>query len=193
MVLAPLAAIFVFMRSVWNGRPTMGTAFVEIPSVLVGRSTDLGTLGDANVTSAPRVVLEVGDARIVDAHYLPADLAHGAVVLGLLVAALAAVLVLRRRPASRLLVGALVVYAALAAAAAWAGPAARQRAVDRTIDLYGVPTGVAQARESGVGYYAVPDVVTWSDDWHGAFVALALASLGAATYVLHVRSSHDSE
>lgn len=184
--LAPIGFVWVYLWLALNTRPP-GIAIVRLVSQTVGETARATGLPDQAVSYGTTVDVEMPGGPISVKYYLVYDLAYGVVLIALVLAALVATAILLRRPFSRVVAAALVLFSAYAVYAAFAGPSARQWAVDRTILDADVPTSEAQAKTAGVDLYVTNDVGEWTTEWHGAFIALAIVLLAAALYVLHAR------
>lgn len=186
LVVSPVVLLLVYGSFALNTHPTTGSTFVTLHAVPLSDTGRLMSSDDVNLSLDMTIDVETFDPAIGRAYYLPGDLGHVAVLLAVALSMLVALLVLLRRPSSRVLAGGLVLYGAFAAVAAWAGPAARTWAVDHTIATYDLPTTAAQARAVGMDFTVDSSAEDWFE-WPWIFGVLAAVTFAAALYVLHAR------
>lgn len=186
LVVAPFALLYLWIDSAMS-QPTNGATYVTVDAVPVGSLPDVPSSGSANVELLQQAEVEVWDGKVDAAHFLPTDLTYGLAVGVVLLAVIVAIGVLRRRPANLFVVGWLGLMAVYAVVAAVAGPRAHDWAARRAIELSDLPTSAAAARRAGLDFTAAAPATDWSS-WHSIYVVVAITCVGAAAYVLHLRS-----
>jgi hypothetical protein len=189
MAAAVVALPLTWVASAVNVRPTNGSTYLEYPVSRTGDVPESTIRREDSTWSIGGEVLTVESwptSQVSYAYYAPGFLQHLVVFVGVLVIAIIALQVLRRRPLSRLVAVALAVLGAVAMAAGYAAPRLMLWGAQRVVETQTLPTTEGQAEAAGLDFWVSdPDLPSGLP-----LTLIGVACLLAAGYVAHLRRSH---